>query len=80
MQLTLEKPQDSVKSVDDLKLSAVKEGSSAEEEKTTQESQDAEIVNKVDSGTQMEELRALIPFDFAHELKLFSEQQVIALR
>ena len=35
---------------------------------------------KVDTGTQMDQFRTLIPFDFAKELQLFSEKHVLALR
>mgnify|MGYP001626523951 CR=1 FL=1 len=39
-----------------------------------------ERIAKKDQGTQMEEHRALIPFNFAKELQNFNESHVLALR
>ena len=58
------------------------------EENTTKESKDTtadeeeeeEVKMHVDTGTQMDQYRALIPFDFAKELQLFGEKHVLALR
>ena len=38
------------------------------------------VVEKVEAGTQMDEHRKLMPFDFALELQNFTEKNILALR
>lgn len=59
-------------------LSAVKEGDSSEEDECKKNIEQG--CQKVDQATQMEEHRALMPFNFAQELQNFSSRHVLALR
>ena len=61
-------------------LSAVKEGDSSEEDGGECKKPVKDVCQKVDQATQMEDHRALMPFNFAQELQNFSSQHVLALR